>query len=227
MSHGRIILHVDFDAFFASVEQQRHAELRGRPVIVGGLSPRGVVSAASYEAREFGVRSAMPMWEARRRCPHGAFLPVDGRAYAEAAARAHEILAHFSPRLDPASIDEAYLDVTGSLGLFGGLEALLARLKREIREELGLTVSLGIAPNRLVAKMASDWDKPDGLVIVRAEELPERLFPLSVDAIPGVGGVTQQRLAQMGVHTIGQLAAVPVALLERHFGKHGEYLHRA
>lgn len=227
MADQRIILHVDFDAFFAAIEQRRNPDLRGKPVIVGGLSQRGVVSTASYEARVFGVRSAMPMWEARRRCPQGVFLPVDGRAYAEAAAQAREILARFSPRLDPASIDEAYLDVTGSLGLFGGLEALLARLKREIREELGLTVSIGVAPNRLVAKMASDWEKPDGLVIVRAEELPERLFPLPVSAIAGVGGVTQERLAQMGVHTIGQLARVPVALLERHFGSHGAHLHRA
>lgn len=227
MTDHRTILHVDFDAFFAAIEQQRHPELRGRPVIVGGLSQRGVVSTASYEARVFGVRSAMPMWEARRRCPQAVFLPVDGHAYAEVAARAREILARFSPRLDPASIDEAYLDVTGSLGLFGGPEALPARLKREIRAELGLTVSIGVAPNRLVAKMASDWEKPDGLVIVRPEELPERLFALPVSAIPGVGGVTQQRLAQMGVHTIGRLARVPVALLERHFGRHGAYLHGA
>ena len=227
MSEQRIILHVDFDAFFASIEQQRNPELRGRPVIVGGLSQRGVVSAASYEAREFGVRSAMPMWEARRRCPRGAFLPVDGRTYSEYAARAREILSRFTPRMDPASIDEAYLDVTGSLRLFGGLDALLARLKREVRAELGITISVGVAPNRLVAKMASDWDKPDGLVIVRAEELPERLFELPVRDIPGVGEVTRGRLAQMGVHTIGQLARVPLALLERHFGKHGAHLHRA
>ncbi len=227
MSEQRIILHVDFDAFFASIEQQRNPELRGRPVIVGGLSRRGVVSAASYEAREFGVHSAMPMWEARRRCPRGVFLPVDGRAYSQCAARAREILSRFTPRIDPASIDEAYLDVTGSLKLFGSLRKLLARLKREIRDELGLTVSIGVAPNRLVAKMASDWDKPDGLVIVRPEELPERLFELPVRAIPGVGEVTRQRLAQMGVHTIGRLARVPVALLEQHFGKHGQYLHRA
>ncbi len=227
MGDDRIILHVDFDAFFASVEQQRNPELRGRPVIVGGTSQRGVVSAASYEAREFGVRSAMPMWEARRRCPRGAFLPVDGRTYSEYAARAREILARFTPRMDPASIDEACLDVTGSLNLFGGLKSLLARLKREVHAELGITVSIGVAPNRLVAKMASDWDKPDGLVIVRPEELPERLFELPVRDIPGVGEVTRKRLAQMGVHTIGQLARVPKALLERHFGKHGEYLHRA
>ncbi|MGC9319771.1 MAG: DNA polymerase IV, partial [Armatimonadota bacterium] len=223
----RIILHVDFDAFFASVEQQRDPELRGRPVIVGGTSHRGVVSAASYEARPYGVHSAMPMWEARRRCPHGVFLPVDGGTYSEYSARAREILSRFTPRMDPASIDEAYLDVTGSIRLFGGLESLISRLKQQIREELGITVSIGVAPNRLVAKMASDWDKPDGLSIVRPEELPERLFELPVSDIPGVGEVTQRRLRQMGVHTIGQLARVPRTLLERHFGAHGEYLWRA
>jgi DNA polymerase-4 len=223
----RIILHVDFDAFFASVEVRRNPDLRGKPIIVGGTSNRGVVSTASYEAREFGVHSAMPIWEARRRCPHGIFLPVDGPAYAEYSARAREILARFSPRMDPASIDEAYLDVTGSIRLFGGLEALLARIKSDIREELGITISIGCAPNRLVAKMASDWDKPDGLSIVLPEELPERLFGLPVGVIPGVGGVTREKLAQMGVTTIGQLARVPLTLLERHFGKHGTYLHRA
>ncbi len=223
----RIILHVDFDAFFASVEVRRNPDLRGKPIIVGGTSNRGVVSTASYEARKFGVHSAMPIWQARRRCPHGIFLPVDGPAYAEYSARAREILARFSPRMDPASIDEAYLDVTGSIRLFGGLEALLARIKSDIREELGITVSIGCAPNRLVAKMASDWDKPDGLSIVLPEELPERLFGLPVGVIPGVGGVTREKLAQMGVTTIGQLARVPLTLLERHFGKHGTYLHRA
>lgn len=227
MSEHRVILHVDFDAFFASIEQERNPALRGRPVIVGGTSQRGVVSAASYEARKFGIHSAMPIWEARRRCPEGIFLPVNGRLYAQYAAQAREILSRFTPRMDPASIDEAYLDVTGSLNLFGGLSNLLARLKREISEELGITVSIGVAPNRLVAKMASDWDKPDGLSIVRPEELPERLFELSVRDIPGVGVVTCRRLAQMGVCTIGQLARLPVELLERHFGRHGAYLHRA
>ncbi|MFP4248730.1 MAG: DNA polymerase IV [Armatimonadota bacterium] len=226
-SDKRVVLHVDFDAFFASVEVRRNPKLRGRPVIVGGTSNRGVVSAASYEARQFGVHSAMPMWQARRRCPNGVFLPVDGEAYAEYSARAREILAQFSPRMDPASIDEAYLDVTGSLRLFGGLESLLDRIRGDIREELGITVSVGCAPNRLVAKIASDWDKPDGLTIVHPDELPERLFELSVDDIPGIGEVTAGKLAQMGVRTIGQLVKVPQTLLERHFGKHGTYLHRA
>ncbi len=223
----RIILHVDFDAFFASVEQQRNPQLRGRPVIVGGQSQRGVVSAASYEARSYGVHSAMPMWEARRRCPHAAFLPVDGQAYAEASRRAREILAQFTPRMDPASIDEAYLDVTGSLRLFGGLDNLIARIKGDIRQQLGITISIGVAPNRLVAKIASDWNKPDGITIVHPDELPERLFDLPVDDIPGVGDVTKQKLARMGVHTLGQLAKIPKTLLERHFGSHGGYLWRA
>lgn len=226
-ANKRIILHVDFDAFFASVEVRRNPKLRGKPVIVGGTSNRGVVSAASYEAREFGVHSAMPMWEARRRCPGGVFLPVDGAAYAEYSAQAREILAGFTPRMDPASIDEAYLDVTGSIRLFGGLDALLARIRSDIREALGITISIGCAPNRLVAKIASDWDKPDGLTIVHPDHLPERLFALKVGDIPGVGEVTREKLAQMGVHTVGQLARIPKTLLERHFGKHGSYLHRA
>ncbi len=224
---ARVVLHIDFDAFFAAVEQREHPEYRGKPVIVGGLSPRGVVSTASYEARRFGVHSAMPMWEARRRCPQGIFLPVDGATYSRYARRAREILSRYSPRFDPASIDEAYLDVTGSLRLFGGVEAICHSIKREIREQLGITVSIGVSPNRLVSKMASDWDKPDGLVIVRPEELPERIFPLPVSAIPGVGEVTRRRLAQMGVSTIGQLARIPKALLDEHLGKHGEYLYRA
>jgi len=224
---ARTILHIDFDAFFAAVEQREHPEYRGKPVIVGGLSQRGVVSTASYEAREFGIHSAMPMWEARRRCRHGIFLPVDGETYGEYSTRAREILSRYSPRFDPASVDEAYLDVTGSLRLFGGVEAICRSIKREIGEALGITVSIGVSPNRLVSKMASDWDKPDGLVIVRSEELPERLFPLAVSAIPGVGEVSRKRLAQMGVTTIGQLARIPRALLNEHFGKHGEYLHRA
>ncbi len=223
----RTILHIDFDAFFAAVEQREHPEYRGQPVIVGGTSHRGVVSTASYEAREFGIHSAMPMWEARRRCPKGIFLPVDGAAYGEYSRQAIEILSRYSPRLAPASIDEAYMDVTGSLRLFGGLEAICRGIKDEVREALGLTLSIGASPSRLVSKMASDWEKPDGLVIVLPEELPDRLFPLPVGTIPGVGNVAEKKLAQMGVTTIGQLARIPRMLLDRHFGKQGDYLWHA
>jgi len=224
---SRTILHLDLDAFFASVEQAQHPEYRGRPVIVGGTSQRGVVSAASYEARRYGVRSAMPIWEARRRCPQAIFLPVDMNTYADYSRRAMEILGRYSPRLEPASIDEAYLDVTGSLRLFGGLESICTGIKRAIAEELGVTLSVGAAPNCLVAKMASEWDKPDGLSVVRSEELPRRLHPLGVGAIPGVGEATGRRLLQMGVETIGELARVPRMLLEQHFGKQGAYLYCA
>ncbi len=204
----RTILHIDFDAFFAAVEQREHPEYRGQPVIVGGTSHRGVVSTASYEAREFGIHSAMPMWEARRRCPRGIFLPVDGAAYGEYSRQAIQILSRYSPRLAPASIDEAYMDVTGSLRLFGGLEAICRGIKDEVREALGLTLSIGASPSRLVSKMA-------------------RLFPLPVGTIPGVGGVMVGRLAQMGVTTIGGLARIPRMLLDRHFGKQGDYLWHA
>ncbi len=223
----RTILHLDLDAFFASVEQARHPEYRGKPVIVGGTSQRGVVSAASYEARRFGVRSAMPMWEARRRCPQAIFLPVDMKTYAEYSRRALEIISRYSPRLDPASVDEAYVDVTGSLRLFGDLGSICASIKRDIAGELGVTLSIGAAPNCLVAKMASEWDKPDGLSVVRPEELPERLHPLPVATIPGVGEATRQRLLQMGIESIGELSRVPRMILEQHFGKQGAYLYRA
>ena len=222
-----MILHIDFDAFFAAVEQREHPQYQGKPVIVGGTSQRGVVSTASYEAREFGIHSAMPMWQARRRCPQGIFVPPDGDTYSEYSRRGMEILSAYSPRFAPTSIDEAYVDVTGSLRLFHGVETICQSIKREVREALGITVSIGVSPNRLVSKMASDWEKPDGLVIVRPDELPERLFPFPVGAIPGVGKVTRERLTQMGVSTIGQLADIPRDLLDQHFGKQGAYLHRA
>ena len=224
---NRTILHMDFDAFFAAVEQREHPEYRGKPVIVGGTSQRGVVSTASYEAREFGIHSAMPMWQAKRRCPHGIFVTPDGKSYGEYSRQGMEILGAYSPRFAPTSIDEAYVDVTGSLRLFKGVENICQSIKHEVREKLGLTLSIGVSPNRLVSKMASDWDKPDGLVIVQAEELPERIFPLPVGAIPGVGKVTRERLTQMGVSTIGQLADIPPDLLDQHFGNQGAYLHRA
>lgn len=223
----RTVLHIDFDAFFAAVEQREHPQYRGKPVIVGGASQRGVVSTASYEAREFGIHSAMPTWQARRRCPHGIFIPPDGNLYGQYSRRGMEILSAYSPRFQPTSIDEAYVDATGSLRLFGGVEAICESIKREVSEALGITLSIGVSPNRLVSKMASDWEKPDGLVIVLPEELPQRLFPLPVGAIPGVGKVTRERLTQMGVSTIGQLADIPRDLLDQHFGKQGEYLHRA
>ncbi len=166
---GRTILHVDLDAFFASVEQRDRPELRGRPVIVGG-DPRfrGVVSAASYEARRFGVHSAMSLREAQRRCPDGVFLPVDGRRYQQASRDVMAVLRRFTPQVEPISIDEAFLDVTGSIALFGDGPAIARAIKAEVRSDVGLTASVGVATTKLVAKIASDLRKPDGLVVVAA-----------------------------------------------------------
>ena len=224
---NRYILHADMDAFFASVEQVQHPEYRGQPLIVGGPEARGVVSAASYEARAFGVHSAMPIWQARQLCPQGIYVPVNGPACAEASRRALDIYQSYTPRLDPISIDEACLDLTGSLKLFGPAERIAREIQARVERELGLTVSIGLAPNRLVAKMASDWHKPRGLTVVSPEQLPAILAPLAVEKLWGVGPVTAGRLRQMGLSTISQLQQMPVRLLEREFGVHGRHLHQA
>jgi len=223
----RIILHADMDAFFASVEQTRHPEFRGRPLIVGGLSGRSVVSAASYEARKFGVKAGMPLGEARRRCPHAIFVPVNMPAYEEAARKALEIYLSFTPRVDPISIDEAALDITGSLRLFGPPLYIAHLLQQRITAELGLSVSVGLGPNRLIAKMAAEWHKPRGLMFIAPQQLPDILAPLPVEKLWGIGPVTAQRLQQKGVHTIGQLQMIPLAVLEKEFGVYGRYLYAA
>jgi DNA polymerase-4 len=222
----RTVLHIDMDAFFASVEQKRNPDLLGRPVIVGGVSSqRGVVSAASYEARRFGIRAGMPVWEARRCCPHGVFVPCDMDAYAQEGEHALHIYRRFTPCVEPLSIDEAFLDVTGSLRMFGGIESIGGRIKQAVRDELHLTASVGIAPNRLLAKMASDWDKPDGLAVVRPEDLPHILDGLLVSALWGVGPATSARLERMGVRSIADLRRIPALLLEREFGASGRRLY--
>jgi DNA polymerase-4 len=223
----RIILHADMDAFFASVAQVLHPEYRGKPLIVGGPEARAVVSAASYEARQFGVHSAMPIWKARQLCPHGLYVPVDGPACAEASRRAFAIYQSYTPRLDPISIDEACLDITGSLKLFGEPAQLARDIQRRVQEELGLSVSIGIGPNRLVAKMSSDWHKPRGLTIVTPDQLPDILAPLPVEKLWGIGPVTAQRLGQMSIGTIGQLQTMSLLLLEEEFGALGRHLHHA
>ncbi len=203
----RIILHIDMDAFFASVEQRDHEEYRGKPVIVGGLGPRGVVSTASYEARKFGVHSALAMAIARRRCPDGIFLPVDHPRYRAVSRQIFAILARFSPVIEPLSIDEGFLDLTGMERLMESPEAYGKALKRAVYEETGLTASVGVAPNKFLAKLASDLEKPDGLVIVRPGDVDRLLAPLPVGRIFGVGKKTEARLAALGLRTIGQLAA--------------------
>ncbi len=221
----RTILHVDLDAFFASVEQRDRPELRSRPVIVGGdPRGRGVVSAASYEARRFGVHSAMSLREAIRRCPDGIFLPVDGRRYQQASRDVMTVLRRFTPQVEPISIDEAFLDVTGSRRLFGDGAAIGASIKAAVRDDVGLTVSVGVAATKLVAKIASDLRKPDGLVVVAPGREASFLAPLAIGRLWGVGEKTAAALAEYGVLTIGDLAALSPDVVARRFGKHGASL---
>jgi len=224
---SRRILHIDMDAFFAAVEELRRPELRGKPVIVGGRgdpSRRGVVSTASYEARRYGVHSAMPLRTARARCPQGVFLPVDMPLYVAWSRRVKSILREFSPVVEETSIDEAFLDLTG----LGDAVATAHALKRAIRERTGLSCSVGVAPNKLLAKIASDLEKPDGLAILKREDLKTRIMPLAVRKLWGVGPRTEEKLRAVGVRTIGDLAAMPAALLIERFGEsQGGYLARA
>jgi DNA polymerase-4 len=222
----RTILHVDLDAFFAAVEQRDRPELRGKPVIVGGGGPnqRGVVSAASYEARTFGVHSAMPLRTAGRLCPNGVFLPVDGAKYQAVSREVMTILRRYTPLVEPISIDEAFLDVTGSRKLFGDGETIGRLVKKAIHEEVGLTASVGVARTKLVAKIASDLRKPDGLVVVKPGDEEAFLRPLPISRLWGVGAKSAAALSEYGVRTIGDLAALPSDLLVRRFGKHGASL---
>jgi DNA polymerase IV len=223
---ARAILHVDLDAFFAAVEQRDHPELRGKPVIVGGGGPtdRGVVSTASYEARAFGVRSAMPLRTAGALCPSGVFLPVDGAKYQAVSREVMAILRRFTPRVEPVSIDEAFLDVTGSQALFGDGESIGRQIRAAIRDEVRLTASVGVATTKLVAKVASDLRKPDALVVVPPGQEAAFLAPLPITRLWGVGARMAEALRELGVTTIGDLAALEPALLERRFGKNGAVL---
>ena len=219
----RTILHVDLDAFFAAVEQRDHPELLGRPVVVGmgGTGDRGVVSAASYEARTFGVHSAMPIRTARRLCPTCVFVPVDGATYQRVSREVMAILRRFTPLVEPVSIDEAFLDVTASRALFGDGAAIARRIKDTIRGELRLTASVGVANTKLVAKVASDLRKPDGLVVVPFGNEAAFLAPLAIARLWGVGPQTAAVLSDFGVRTIGDLAAMDRGHLVRRLGKHG------
>jgi len=206
VSHPRVILHADMDAFYASVEQRDRPELRGKPVIVGGTGPRGVVSAASYEARVFGVRSAMPGFEARRLCPDGVFLRGDMRKYAAVSRQVFAVFERFSPLVEPISLDEAFLDLTGTERLLGPARVAGEALRRAVRAATGLAVSVGIAPTKMVAKIASDEAKPDGLLEVSADAVRAFLDPLPVGRVWGVGPVAEARLRAIGITTIGELA---------------------
>ena len=217
---------MDMDAFYASVEQRDRPELRGRPVIVGAdPKGRGVVSAASYEARVFGVRSAMPIGKAARLCPDGVFLPVDMDKYAGASRQIMGILGDFSPLVEPVSVDEAFVDLTGTASLFGPAPEAVREIKRRIRAETGLTASAGLAANKFIAKVASDLRKPDGLVIVEAGREAEFLAPLPIERLWGVGKATAKDLAALGIATIGQLQRLSRATLVARLGDHGAGLH--
>jgi DNA polymerase IV len=220
------ILHVDMDAFYASVEQRDQTDLRGRPVIVGGLGSRGVVCAASYEARPFGVQSAMPMATARRLCPQAVVMPVRMKHYAEVSRQIREILLSFTPLVEPLSLDEAFLDVCGCQDLFGLAPEIANKIKTRIKTETGLTASVGVAPNKFVAKLASDHGKPDGLVVVTADQLLDFLAPLPVGRLWGVGAKAEKRLHTIGIRTIGQMARLGEQLLIDHFGEMGRHVWR-
>jgi len=226
----RTILHVDMDAFFAAVEQRDRPELRGKPVIVGadpkGGRGRGVVSTASYEARRFGVGSAMPISEAWRRCPHGVYVHPDMEKYCRESDRIMEVMHRFTDLVEPVSIDEAFLDTTGSARAMGTGEQIARKLKQGIREETQLTASVGVATSKLVAKVASDMRKPDGLVVVPPGQEAAFLAPLPVRRLWGVGPKMEETLAKLGIVTIGDLASLDPARLERRLGTHGHDLQR-
>jgi DNA polymerase-4 len=222
---ARMILHVDMDAFYASVEERDRPELVGKPVIVGGTPEgRGVVAAANYVARKFGVHSAMPAVTAYRLCPRGIFLWPRMDYYAEVSDQIRAIFEKYTPLVEPLSLDEAFLDVTGSERLFGPAETIGRMIKQEIRERLRLVASVGVAPNKFLAKIASDLKKPDGFVIVEPDRVQAFLDPLPVGRLWGVGKVTGQVFEKLGIHRIGQLRQMPVELLRHHFGTGGDHL---
>ena len=222
MHWPRAVIHVDLDAFYASVEQLRRPELRGRPVIVGGAEDqrRGVVSAASYEARRFGVHSAMPLARARRLCPQAVVLPVDFRAYRAASREVFALARELTPQIEPVSLDEAYLDVTGSISRMGTPAQMAVDIRDRILERCRLDASCGVATSKLVAKVASDLRKPRGMVVVEPGDEAAFLAPLPLRRLPGLGPSTEARLTSLGVTTVGELAALPADALRRRLGEH-------
>lgn len=222
----RRIAHLDMDAFFAAVEQLDDPTLRGRPVVVGGLGPRGVVSTASYEAREFGVGSAMPMTRARRLCPRAAFLKPRFARYKEISEAVRALLREVSSAVEPISLDEAFFDLSAAAPSFEAATRVVAEVKRRVRERTGLCCSVGLAPNRFLAKLASELAKPDGLRVISPDRVRLVLDPLPVGRLWGVGPVTEQRLHGLGIRTVEELRRVPLDLLLREFGQLGGELAR-
>jgi DNA polymerase-4 len=221
----RKIVHVDMDAFYASVEQRDDPKLRGKPVVVAWLGNRSVVCAASYEARRFGVRSAMPALRAERLCPDAIFVPPDFVRYRAVSRQTRDIFRCYTDLIEPLSLDEAYLDVTENKCGLPTATKVASAIRRQIRDELRLTASAGVAPNKFLAKIASDWRKPDGLFVIQPEDIDTFLPPLPVERLPGVGKVTAERLAHLGIHTVGDLRGMELAIIESHFGRHGHRLH--
>ncbi|MCJ7747705.1 MAG: DNA polymerase IV [Desulfobacterales bacterium] len=224
----RRILHIDMDAFFSSVEQKRHPELVGKPVVVGGggdPTKRGVVSTASYEARKFGIHSAMPLRTAYKLCPDAVFLPVDYEEYSRVSERIKEILREFTPIIEDVGIDEAFLDISS---IDKPSEEIAKKIKRRIKDETDLTCSIGIAPNKLLAKMASDMQKPDGFTTIKDEDVESHIWPLPARKLWGVGPKTETYLKEMGIKTIGELASLSLDRLIEEFGQsYGNYLYEA
>jgi DNA polymerase-4 len=220
----RAVLHVDMDAFYASIEQRDHPELAGKPVIVGGTGGRGVVAAASYEVRHYGVRSAMPMGTALRLCPHAICVPVRMAHYQGVSAQVFQIFREITPLVQGMSLDEAYLDVTASQALFGDPVCMARRIKERIHERTRLTASVGVAPSKLVAKIASELDKPDGLTVIPADRVRERLGELSVRRLPGLGRKKGAEVEAAGIRTLAELSRAPDAQLWPLFGRYSGWI---
>jgi DNA polymerase IV len=221
----RKIVHIDMDAFYASVEQRDDPGLRGKPVVVAWKGNRSVVCAASYEARRFGIRSAMPAIRAERLCPEAIIVPPDFTRYRAVSQSTREIFRRHTDLIEPLSLDEAYLDVTENKTGLPTATRVAKTIREQIREELHLTASAGVAPNKFLAKIASDWRKPDGLFVIQPEDLDTFLPPLPIGRIPGVGKVTEKRLATLGIKTVGDLRSLEMNILEDHFGRYGQRLY--
>ena len=221
----RKIIHVDRDAFYASVEQRDDPSLRGKPVVVAWRGKRSVVCAASYEARKFGVRSAMPAVQAERLCPDAVFIPPDFTRYRTVSRAVREIFLRHTDLVEPLSLDEAYLDVTANKSNLASATEVAQTIRRQIREEQALTASAGVAPNKFLAKVASDWRKPDGLFVIKPAEVLDFLTPLPVERIPGVGKVTARRLGEIHIRTVGDIRALDLPTLQQRFGRYGMRLY--
>ncbi len=219
-----MILHIDMDAFYASVEKLDDPRLKNKCVIVGGTSNRGVVSAASYEARRFGVHSAMPIYQAKQKCPHGIFVPPRMGRYKEVSKKVMALLKEFSPLVEPVSIDEAYMDITGCQRLFGEPQQIAREIKRKIYDRVHLTCSVGVAPNKFLAKIASDLEKPDGLTLILPDQVPQFIDSLAIKKVPGVGKKMVRQLELLGIRTLGDVHRLPEKSLLKHLGKFGRRL---